>query len=106
RGGLLRRRVVADEERRRAAAQRDVALLARRQLGAVRVDDRDLVPGRGEPHRAGAELHSGEVADEKRVLGLPVAVADRLPERLLEGPDHLRVERLAGGDEMADAREV
>ncbi len=34
-------------------------------------------PGDGSAHRARADLHAGEVPDEQRVLGLPVAVVDR-----------------------------
>ena len=57
------------------------------------------------PHRAGLhrrpDRHSGQMAG----LGLPVAVVHGHADRLLPGQDHLGVERLAGGDRVAQGRE-
>ena len=58
-------------------------------------------PGQRAAHRAWPDRppdrHSGEVAG----LGLAVAVVDRHPDRLPPRHDHLRVERLPGGDGVA-----
>ena len=52
-------------------------------------------PGRARP----ADRHRGQLTG----LGLAVAVADVDPGRLVERPEDLGVERLAGGDERAQA---
>lgn len=107
---LLRCAVVLAEQARRPRSrsrpERDVAFLADAGDLAVVVDHGDLVPGRRQAHRTGADLGAREVADEERVLRLPVAVVDREPERVAERLDHLRVQRLARGDHVAQPGEA
>ena len=86
--------------------ERDVALLAGPEALAVVRDDVDVVARRRLAHRARAHLEAGEVGDEVDGLGLPVAVVDRRPRRLAPGADDLGVERLAGRDGVAHARQV
>src|SRR4029079_7233328 len=86
---LLGRVPVSGEQRGRVSAQGDVALLAGWALLAVEADYAYVVARRGEPHRPGPDLRAREVADQQRVLGLPVAVVNRPAERVLERSDHL-----------------
>ena len=104
--GLLGRVPVAGEQRGRSPDQREVALDAVRTDVTRLVDHGDVVPGRGQAHRARPDRRAGRVGDEQRVLGLAVAVVDGQPERVLEARDHLRVQRLAGRDRVAEPREV
>ena len=98
--------IVAAEERRRIAAQADVADvpgLARLTLG---IHDADVVSGRRLAHRAGPDFHPRPVSDQQRVFGLPVAVEDRQPERVFPARQYFGIERLAGGDAMAQLRNL
>ena len=69
-----------------------------------RVDQRDRVARQRPAHRAGLERLARRVADLRRRLGLPVAVAQRQPPGAPDLLDHLGVQRLAGADDLAQRR--
>src|SRR5262249_5613921 len=82
----------------RLQVDRDLALLG---PPSVLVEERDLVAGERAAHRPGPHRLPGAVADLARRLRLSVAVTDRDAPRLLDLRDDLRIERLAGADELA-----
>ena len=61
-------------------------------------------PGSGLPIEPGRAGSPGGGTGQLAGLGLPVAVADLEARRLVPGAQHLRVERLAGGDHRAQRR--
>ena len=78
--------------------ERDLPLVRRLPLP---VEEGDLVPGHGPPHRAGLDELPGGVADLGGGLGLAVAVPDGRAPALADLLDHLGVERLPGGERLA-----
>ena len=75
----------------------DDANLAFKRLIPRGVEQSDAIARERPPHRAGFELLTRRVADLRRRLRLPVAVADRQPPGRLDASDHLGIERFAGG---------
>ena len=102
RGGLVGRLPVAGEERRRTADEREVSLDAGRADLARRVDHGHVVARGRKAHGPRPDGDAGRVRDEKRVLGLAVAVVHREPQRILESRDDLGIERLADRDGVAE----
>src|ERR671921_624040 len=104
--GLVGLLPILFEERGVLSGERNVARLTRRAFVAFRVEYSDVAAGGGFTHRAGPDLHTGEVSDEQGVLRLAVAIVDREPVQLLP-PLHDRcVQRLTSRDRMPDACEV
>ena len=64
-----------------------------------------LDAGQRRPHRSRPRLGSSRRAGQLACLGLAVAVADLQARRVLPGGEHLRVQRLAGRHQRAQARE-
>ena len=70
---------------------------------SVGVDEADAEAGQRAAHRAGLDLLARRVADLGRGLGLAVEVADGQAPGVADLVDDLGVERLARGDDLAQA---
>src|ERR687898_117990 len=104
--GLVGLLPVLFEERGILSGERNVARLTRRAFVAFGVEYSYVAAGGGFTHRAGPDLHTGEVSDEQGVLRLAVAVVDCEPVQLLPPLYDRRVQRLTSRDRMPDACEV
>jgi hypothetical protein len=70
------------------------------------VEDPHVATGRRFAHGARSYFEARVVADEQSVLCLPVTVVDGEAVKLFPPLDDRRVERLSGGDGVADGGEV
>src|SRR5215210_6615258 len=94
------------EQRGYAPEEGDITRLVRRALVAFEVNDLHVAAGRRFAHRARPHFEAGIVADEQGVLCLSVTVVDRQAVKLFPALDDRRVQRLSGGDGVADGGEV
>ena len=74
--------------------------------GSVGAQQLDAIPRQRAAHRSGLDGLPGRIACERRGFGLAEAVANRHSPRGAHALDHLRVERLAGGDRLAQPHPV
>jgi hypothetical protein len=91
---------------RNARGKGDVARFVGFALVAFGVDNPHVAAGGWLAHGAGPHVETGVVADEQGVLRLAVAVVDGDAVQLAPELDDRRVQRLAGGDGVADGGEV
>src|SRR5215204_4250176 len=104
--GRIRLLPVLFEQCGYAPEEGDVTSLVGRALVAFVVDDPHVAAGRRFAHRARPYLEVRIIADEQGVLCLPVAVVDGQAVKLFPALDDRRVQRLSGGDGVADGDEV
>src|SRR5918997_2309787 len=104
--GLVGLLPVLFEERGVLSGERNVARLTRRAFVAFRVEYSDVAAGGGFTHRAGPDLHTGEVSDEQGVLRLAVAIVDREPVQLLPPFHDRRIQGFPGRGRVPDGGEV
>ena len=103
RGGARLVVAVADHETQRSRGQVEADLALVRRLAGHRVDQHDGIARRRAAHRARLDRLTGCVADLQRRLGLAEPVPDPDAPGLVHARDDLRVEWLAGTEQLPDA---